>query len=78
MSSEKPTVSSTPAPSAVVPLPVGLYESNGIIFELYRGARAYEPRTIRWELLKTFSVAREGDLTFHVRVSQVHLETQSE
>ncbi len=66
------------ANSSAIPLPLALYESNGVIFELYRGGRAYEMRVIRWERLKTFEVTREGDLTFHVRVSQAHLESSSE
>ena len=62
---------------AVIPLPRALYESNGVIFELYQGGRPYQypSKLIRWERLKTFAVSREGDLTFHVRVSQAHFET---
>ena len=63
---------------SVMPLPVALYESNGVIFELYCGGQPDKPSLIRWERLKTFAVSREGDLTFHVRVSQAHHERQGE
>lgn len=73
------SVTSPPAtPPAMIPLPLALYESNGVIFELYRGGRAYRAPVIRWERLNTFEVTREGDLTFHVRVSQAHIENSSE
>ena len=68
----------TPATSVVIPLPCSLYESNGVIFELYPGGLPYQSKLIRWERLKTFAVSREGDLTFHVRVSQAHSETSSQ
>ena len=74
MNSDKPDPITTPAAPAVIPLPLALYESNGVIFELYRGGRSYQAAAIRWERLKTFTVSRE-DITFNVRVSQGHLET---
>ena len=60
----------TPSPSTVIPLPLAFYESNGVIFELYRGGGVERPMMIRWERLQTFSVTHENSLTFHVRVSQ--------
>jgi hypothetical protein len=78
MSNDRPVISPRPPSPAVIPLPLALYESNGMIFELYRGGQRYRPAVIRWERLKTFTVAREGDLTFNVRVSQAHLERPPE
>lgn len=73
MSSDNSVTPSAPI-SAIIPLPVALYESNGIIFELYRGGRASAARVFHWERLKTFEITREGDLSFHVRVSQAVCE----
>lgn len=35
------------------PLPVKIYRSNGVIFELYDGGQPYRPVTIRWEHLES-------------------------
>lgn len=78
MGSDSSATRSAAKSLAVIPLPLALYESNGVIFELYRGGRCYETRIIRWETLKTFEVTREGDLTFHVRVSQAVPQNPSE
>ena len=78
MSNGKPVATPTPPSPAMVPLPLALYESNGVIFELYRGGKFFQPLAIRWERLKTFAVTREGDLTFHVRVNQGHRLPPSE
>ena len=78
MNSDNSVTRSAAIAPAIIPLPLALYESNGVIFELYQGGRPFETRVIRWERLKTFAVTREGDLTFHVRVSQAHLESSSE
>jgi hypothetical protein len=43
-------------PLRVVPLPFALYESNGILFELYNGGRPIRTMTIRWERLRPISV----------------------
>ena len=75
MHRDEPITSPSPRPAQVIP--VALYESDGVIFELYRGAQPYQPRAIRWEHLKTLAVTRDGDLTFHVRISQAHCETPS-
>ena len=76
MDSDKQMASTTASP--VIPLPLALYESNGVIFELYRGGQPYEPRVIRWDHLKTFEVTRKGELTFHVRVSQAQINVPSQ
>jgi hypothetical protein len=36
----------------VVPLPIALYDSNGLLFELYQGGQPYRYRHIVWERLK--------------------------
>ena len=37
----------------VIPLPVALYSSNGLLFELYDGGQPSRPYHIVWERLKT-------------------------
>lgn len=37
---------------SVVPLPIALYVSNGLIFELYDGGQPRRQFVIRWERLK--------------------------
>jgi len=39
-------------PSPVIPLPIALYESNGLLFELYDGGLPPRSFVIRWETLK--------------------------
>jgi hypothetical protein len=36
----------------VIPLPIALYESNGLLFELYDGGQPNQPMVIRWERLQ--------------------------
>jgi hypothetical protein len=36
----------------VIPLPIALYESNGLLFELYEGGQPYRHHRIVWERLK--------------------------
>jgi|GraSoiStandDraft_30_1057271.scaffolds.fasta_scaffold3852972_1 hypothetical protein len=36
----------------VVPLPIALYDSNGLLFELYDGGQPYRHHRIVWERLK--------------------------
>jgi hypothetical protein len=36
----------------VVPLPIALYDSNGLLFELYQGGQPYRHHHIVWERLK--------------------------
>jgi hypothetical protein len=36
----------------VVPLPIALYELNGLLFELYEGGRPYRHHHIVWVRLK--------------------------
>ena len=54
-----PTLSERP-PARVIPLPIALYESNGLLFELYDGGHPYQPMVIRWERLQP--VIRKNDI----------------
>jgi len=36
----------------VIPLPNALYDSNGLLFELYQGGQPYRHHHIVWERLK--------------------------
>lgn len=40
------------SPPTVEPLPYALYESNGLLFELYNGGKASLPHAITWVRLK--------------------------
>ena len=58
------------APFPTVPLPIALYESNGLIFELYQGGQAYQPVVVQWKRLKTVTVTLQDNSDHKVRVSQ--------
>lgn len=49
MDDEKPV----PALRLVIPLPVALYSSNGLLFELYDGGQPLRRHHIVWERFKT-------------------------
>ena len=36
----------------VVPLPIALYDSNGLLFELYQGGQPYRHHHVVWERLE--------------------------
>ena len=60
MENEKSVTSSSDASSApLIPLSIALYESNGLIFELYQGGQPYQPVVIRWERLKPVTAVRK-------------------
>jgi len=60
MPEENLAVNCSPSPSfRVTPLPMALYVSDGLIFELYNGGRPYRPMVIRWERLKARLPATE-------------------
>jgi hypothetical protein len=44
---------SVPALRLVVPLPVALYSSNGLLFELYEGGQPCRRHQIVWERVRT-------------------------
>lgn len=56
--SETRCAQSKPAP--VVPLPMALYESNGLLFELYDGGQPSRPFVIQWERRKPIRRSDEG------------------
>jgi hypothetical protein len=41
-----------PSSIPVIPLPVALYVSDGLIFELYDGGQPHQNFVIRWERLR--------------------------
>ena len=52
---------------ALVRLPVRLYESRGIIFELYDGGQPHQPMSIRWEHLESIEGMDTQPPQFHRR-----------
>jgi hypothetical protein len=59
--------SSQPAKATVSTLPIALYESHGLIFELYQGGQPSHRVAIRWERLKSVTVTRENrDFTVEI------------
>ena len=55
--SESENTKSTAHP--VVPLPIALYDSNGLLFELYDGGQPRRSFAIRWETIKPIRVSEE-------------------
>jgi hypothetical protein len=49
----------TPIP--VVPLPIALYDSNGLLFELYDGGQPCRFFAIRWQTIKLIRVSGERE-----------------
>ena len=79
MKNEQPTTSSTTVvPPDVIALPIALYESNGLIYELYQGGQRYHPWVIRWERLKTVTVTREGNGAVDVHVNQGRIQPRTD
>jgi len=54
---------------AISPLPIALYESKGLIFELYQGGQPDQSYVIRWERLKVVTVTRQ-QRDYDVQISQ--------
>ena len=44
---------SVPTFRLVIPLPIALYSSNGLLFELYEGGQPFRRHHIVWERVKT-------------------------
>jgi len=61
--------SAQPSNARVSTLPIALYESHGLIFELYRGGQHSHRVVIRWERLKSVTVTRENR-DFTVEISE--------
>jgi hypothetical protein len=57
--SESQNTQATPNP--VVPLPIALYDSNGLVFELYDGGQPCRSFAIRWETIKPIRVSEKGE-----------------
>lgn len=76
MENEKPAASSELRSAPLFPLPIALYERNGLIFELYRGGQPYQPKIIHWERVKTVTVTR-NDRDFDIDISQGGEKPQS-
>lgn len=52
----------TEAATSVIPLPIALYSSNGLLFELYDGGQPRRSFEIRWETIKPIRVSEKcGD-----------------
>ena len=47
-------------PTSVNPLPIALYDSNGLLFELYNCGQPYRSFAIRWETLKPIRMTDES------------------
>lgn len=45
--------------TAVIPLPIALYSSNGMLFELYDGGQPRRSVAIRWETIKPMRVSEK-------------------
>lgn len=54
---------------SISPLPIALYESKGLIFELYQGGQPDRSYVIRWERLKVVTVTRQ-QRDYDVQISQ--------
>ena len=67
---ESATGSTNSLPSRVIPPPIALYELDGLIYEVYRGARPPQSFVIRWERLKSFAITRDDHSTADVHISQ--------
>jgi hypothetical protein len=59
----------------VIPLPVALYVSDGLIFELYDGGQPCRSFSIRWERLVP---AKEGEPEAAPQSSQTGLRTHQD
>ena len=71
MRNEDPATSSTDVvPHHVMALPIALYETNGLIYELHQGGQPYQPVVIRWARLKTVTVTREEGGAADVHINQ--------
>lgn len=69
MANEK--FSSQPTNATVSTLPIAMYESHGLIFELYQGGQPFRRVAIRWERLRSVTVTRENR-DFTVEINERH------
>ena len=61
MSEQNPSAPERLSPVAVVPLPVALYVSGELIFELYEGGQPPQKYLIRWERLVPGTSRDQGE-----------------
>jgi hypothetical protein len=60
-----------PCDPSLSTLPIALYESHGVIFELYEGGQPSHKFVIRWERLRSVTVTRENrDFTVDINQRQ--------
>jgi hypothetical protein len=60
-----------PSDPSLSTLPIALYESHGVIFELYEGGQPSHKFVIRWERLRSVTVTRENrDFTVDINQRQ--------
>jgi hypothetical protein len=52
MTGQKSSSSTTSPPPQVLPLPYALYESNGLLFELYNGGQRLKRHEVHWVRLE--------------------------
>ena len=63
-----------PSNPSLSTLPIALYESRGLIFELYQGGQPSHRVVIRWQWLKSVTVTRENrDFTLDINERQQDL-----
>ncbi len=61
MTEQNPPVPDSHFPVVVVPLPIALYISGELIFELYEGGQPRQEYLIRWERLVPGTSLPEGE-----------------
>lgn len=54
---------SVPALRLVIPLPIALYSSNGLLFELYEGGQLWRRHQIVWERVRTIGERPSTDFS---------------
>jgi hypothetical protein len=69
-SDESVSGSATVILSPAISFPIALYESNGLIFELYQGGQKYQAAVIRWERLKTVTITRQDNSALNLHIHQ--------
>ena len=69
-----PPYADSPRPP-VIPLPIALYVSGELIFELYDGGQPYRRFSIRWE---RFVPAKENEPEASPQSSQMDLRTHQD
>ncbi len=71
-----PSAHNDPAP--VVPLPYALYDSIGLVFELYQGGQASKHHQIKWVRLEPMQADRDEDRQIVRRSSNEPIASRGE